>query len=292
MSQANEDKYVDTSDDINQAMFVNLAKSRGSPADIRSILSQASKPRKKVPTKTPEESYTVSFHSFSEPSSVKEPPFLNRDTLGVIMYFLASIFFFLMTMFSIPKNSVNPHEVYSHEVYQVSKHSVRSPRGAMVDRGANGGIAGNDCKIVELSGRRIDVTGINNHQISQIPVGTVAAHAVSQRGEVILIMHQYAIHQENRTIHSCVQLEHFGNMVEDRSLKAGGNQRLTTQDGYVFPIDIVQGLPYIKMRVPSDDEYATLPHVIMTADVPFKYGSMDCTLSDKIDWYESVSNWS
>jgi hypothetical protein len=82
-------------------------------------------------------------------------------------------------------------------------------------------------------------------------------------------MHQYAIHQEHRTIHSCVQLENFGNLVEDRALKAGGLQRIITLDGFVYPLDIIQGLPYLKMRKPTDEEYAMLPHFVLTADVPF-----------------------
>ena len=173
-----------------------------------------------------------------------------------------------------------------------AKRTTYSARGALVDRGANGGIAGNDVKIVSKTGRKINVTGINNHQLNDIPIGTVAGHAVSQRGECIVIMHQYAIHQTNRSIHSCVQLEHFGNIVDDRSLKAGGLQRVTTLDGYVFPLDIIEGLPYIKMRIPTDEEYANLPHVVLTADMPFRYNSMDCTLSDKSDWYKNISDWS
>jgi hypothetical protein len=191
-----------------------------------------------------------------------------------------------MTLFTLHQKPPDVHNAYS-----VSKHDLRSPRGALVDRGANGGIAGNDVKIIERTGRTIDVTGIDNHQVNNVPIGTVAAFTEAQRGPVILIMHQYAIIQTNRTIHSCVQLEHFGNKVDDRSLKAGGLQRITTLDGFVIPIDIIQGLPYIKMRAPSDEEYAKYPHVVLTADVPFRYSSMDCTLSDKPDWYENVSNW-
>ena len=47
---------------------------------------------------------------------------------------------------------------------------------------------------------------------------------------------------------------------------AGGRQRITTADGYIFPLSIRQGLPYLKMRAYTTDEYNTYPHVIMTSD--------------------------
>jgi hypothetical protein len=107
-------------------------------------------------------------------------------------------------------------------------------------------------------------------------------------------MHQYAIHQSHHTIHSCINLDNFGNIIEDGALKAGGLQHIiTTLDGFTYPLDIIEGLPYIiKMHIPSDEEYAPLPHAVLTADVPFHHDSMDCTLSDKSDWYKNTSDWS
>jgi hypothetical protein len=39
------------------------------------------------------------------------------------------------------------------------------------------------------------VTGIDNHQLCSIKIGTVGAYTDTQPGPAILIMHQYAIHQ-------------------------------------------------------------------------------------------------
>jgi hypothetical protein len=147
----------------------------------------------------------------------------------------------------------------------------------LIDRGANGGIAGNDVCVISMTNRVVDVTGIDNHQLTSIKIGSVGALARSQRGPVIIIMHQYALHQQQRTIHSCVKLEYFKNKVDNRSLKAGGLQRLTTVDGYVFPIDIIQGLPYLKMVPYSDKEFINLPHVVLTADHPWRHNIFDCT---------------
>jgi hypothetical protein len=159
----------------------------------------------------------------------------------------------------------------------VSAHKSSHTGRTLIDQGANGGIAGNDVRIISTTGRTVNVTGIDNHQLCSIKIGTVGACADTQCGPAILIMYQYAIHQAHRTIHSCVQLEHFKNTVDDKSIKASGGQRLTTPDGYVIPIDIIGGLPYIKMRPYTDDEYDTLPHVILTSDIPWNVAVFNFT---------------
>ena len=133
--------------------------------------------------------------------------------------------------------------------------------------------------------------GIANHQLTSIKIGTVGSYAVSQRGPIILIMNLYAIFQEHRTIHSCIQLEHFKNKVDDQALKAGGLQCINTNDGYVFPLDIVNGLSYLKMHPYSDQEFETLPHIILTSDMIWQLNVLDCSLSNKEDWFQNTSDW-
>ncbi|HSN65305.1 MAG TPA: hypothetical protein VLS94_01635, partial [Fusibacter sp.] len=83
----------------------------------------------------------------------------------------------------------------------------------------------------------------------------------------VLIMHQYANYGKCKTIHSSGQLEAFGMDVDDKSRKVGGKQRIRTTEGYLIPLDIKQGLPYLKMRQPTDDEMEKLPHVMITSDI-------------------------
>ena len=67
---------------------------------------------------------------------------------------------------------------------------------------------------------------------------------------------------EGKTIYSSGQLEWFKNDVNDKSLKiSGGLQRIQTHDGYVHPLDIKNGLPYIPMRPYTDKELEALSHV-------------------------------
>ena len=57
-------------------------------------------------------------------------------------------------------------------------------------------------------------------------------------------------------------------LIDDQSHVAGGTQSIITTEGYVVPLHIRDGLPYLDMRPPSDDELSTLPHVFFTSDSP------------------------
>ena len=101
-------------------------------------------------------------------------------------------------------------------------------------------------------------------------------------GDVISIMHQYTYLGEGKTIHSSGQLEMFPNDVNGKSLKvSGGLQRIKTQDGYVHPLDIKNGLPYIPMRPYTDEEWDTLPHVEWTSDIDWDPTILDQTITNK-----------
>jgi hypothetical protein len=157
-----------------------------------------------------------------------------------------------------------------------------------VDRGANGGIAGDDTRVIHRHLRKVDVTGIDNHEMTDLQIVDTASWAMSNKGPVILIFNQYAYHGLGRSIHSAIQLEHYKNRVDDRLIKSRGRQCLTTLEGYVIPLDIINGLPYMKMRPPSDDELKELPHIIMTSGERWNPAKHDFTLSDQDDWYNTI----
>ncbi len=182
-----------------------------------------------------------------------------------------------------------PDKLLVHNTnYTVSSHGMTN-RGSLVDRGANGGILGNDGIVTFRHLRKVDVTGIDNHEMTDLQIVDFASWAMSHRGPLILIFRQYAHHGHGRTIHSALQLEHYKNKVDDRSIKAGGRQCITTLEGHVLPLDIINGLPYLKMRPPSEQEIKELPHVIMTSGDTWNPALLDCTLSDKDDWYNTIT---
>ena len=62
---------------------------------------------------------------------------------------------------------------------------------------------------------------------------------------------------------------------KSRKLRQGGQQCLTTVDGYKIPLSIRRGLPYMDMYPPSDHELDSLPHVVLTSDADW-----DPTMAD------------
>ena len=89
--------------------------------------------------------------------------------------------------------------------YHVSKLATTSDH-ALVDRGANGGIAGENVRVISRTDRTVNVTGVDNHQITDLQIVTAGGIIPTQRGEVIAILHQYAHNPMGKTIHSNIQL--------------------------------------------------------------------------------------
>jgi hypothetical protein len=181
--------------------------------------------------------------------------------------------------------AANQHIQY----WALSHHQVRT--GALVDRGTNGGIAGDDVRVINRTGQQVDVQGIDNHQIVDIPIVTAGAVLKTQRGEVIIVMHQYAYTGKGKTIHSSGQLEWYRQEVDDKSIKICGKQRIKTSDGYVITLDNKSGLPYVKMRPYTDEERDSLPHVILTGDGNWNPHVLDHSLTDDEQWYDAVSDF-
>jgi hypothetical protein len=184
-------------------------------------------------------------------------------------------------------------QVQSHDIqYSVSQASRRK-KSYVIDRGANGGIAGIDTRVIERHPHRtVDIHGIDNQEITSIPIVTAGAVVRSQRGDIILIMHQYTYHpQQGRSINSSCQLESFANDVNDKSIHLpGGLQRIQTVDGYVFPLSGRDGLSYLGMRPYTDVEYELLPYVILTSGVDWDPRVLDFDIDDDDDWYDAISD--
>ena len=132
--------------------------------------------------------------------------------------------------------------------------------------------------------------GIDNHRVTDVPIVTAGAVINTQKGAVIAIMNRYALLGKGKTIHSCGQMEHHKLTVDDKSRKVGRNQRITTIGGYVIPLNIRNGLPYMSMRPFTDDEWERLPKVILTADVDWDPKVLDDEMEDDDEWFNTMSH--
>ena len=88
--------------------------------------------------------------------------------------------------------------------------------------------------------------------------------------KIIGIFSNYAFRRNDRpTIHSKGQMEANRLLVNDRTQAYGGNQCVIMQEGYVIPLHIHSGLPYLNMKYTTDTNIDTYPHVFMTSDAPW-----------------------
>ena len=169
------------------------------------------------------------------------------------------------------------YSINKTHIYRVSKHSS-SHYGSLIDRGANGGLAGSDVRILERTGRTVSVTGIDNHELPGLDIVTCAALLHTNHGKVVLIMHEYAYYGRGNTIHSPGQIEWFQNTCDDKSFHVGGKQVINFLDGYSTPLQCRTGLMYMSLLgQPTDADLDTYPHVLLTGPHEWDPSVLDYT---------------
>ena len=183
-------------------------------------------------------------------------------------------------------------QVCQRNLFQHANHTNQQ----LVDHGANGGLAGSDMCVIHKPHRKINIQGIDNHEVTGLDVVTAATllntsqgkviniqgidnHEVTgldvvtaatllntSQGKVIGIFNEYAYLGKGSSIHSSGQLEWFKTNVDEKSVKVGGTQLITTLDGYSVPLLIKDGLAYAtSLGRPTDQDMDTYPHVFFTS---------------------------
>ena len=153
-------------------------------------------------------------------------------------------------------------QVCKHYIFQHANHT----NNQLVDRGANGGLAGSDMRVIYKTHRKINISGIDNHEVTGLDVVTAATLLNTSLGKVIGIFNEYAYFGKGSSIHSSGQLEWFKTLVDEKSIKVGGTQLITTLDGYSIPLLIRDGLAYAtSLGRPTDQDMDTYPHVFFTS---------------------------
>ena len=153
-------------------------------------------------------------------------------------------------------------QVCKHYIFQHANHT----NNQLVDRGANGGLAGSDMRVIYKTHCKINISGIDNHEVNGLDVVTAATLLNTSLGKVIGIFNEYAHLGKGSSIHSSGQLEWFKTHVDEKSIKVGGTQLITTLDGYSVPLLIKDGLAYAtSLGRPTDQDMDTYPHVFFTS---------------------------
>ena len=121
-------------------------------------------------------------------------------------------------------------------------------------------------RVIHTTPRKINIVGIDDHELTGLDVVTAAAFLDTQKGPIIGVFHEYAHLGKGRSIHAAGQMEWFNCQVDDRSKLVGGAQSIKTSEGYVIPLSIKSGLVYMhSMRIPTDHDLQNYPHVFFTS---------------------------
>ena len=145
-------------------------------------------------------------------------------------------------------------------------HHANHTNQQLVDCGANGGLAGSDMRVIHKTHQKINIQGIDNHEVTGLDVVTAATLLNTSQGKVIGIFNEYAYLGKGSSIHSSGQLEWFKTNVDEKSVKVGRTQLITTLDGYSVPLLIKDGLAYAtSLGRTTDQDMDTYPHVFFTS---------------------------
>ena len=127
---------------------------------------------------------------------------------------------------SYAKRDISSHEsssqIQTHQRYAFAR--VNRSNHHLIDRGANGGVAGADMRVIHTTPRKINIFGIDDHELTGLNVVTAAALLDTQKGPIIGVFHEYAHLGKGRSIHAAGQMEWFNCQVDDRSKIVGGAQ--------------------------------------------------------------------
>ena len=155
-------------------------------------------------------------------------------------------------------------KIQTHQRYVFAR--VNQTNHQLIDRGANGGLAGADMRVLHTTPRKINIIGTDDHELTGLNVVTAATLLDTQKGPIIGVFHEYTHLGKGRSIPAAGQMEWFNCKVDDRSQHVGGTQNIQTSEGYVIPLSIESGLVYMhSMRIPTDHDLQNYPHVLFTS---------------------------
>ena len=103
-------------------------------------------------------------------------------------------------------------QVCQRYLFQHANHTNQP----LVDRGANGGLAGSDMRVIHKPHRKTNIQGIDNHEVTGLDVVTAASLLNTSQGKVIGIFNEYAYLEKGSSIHSSGHLEWFKTNVDEK----------------------------------------------------------------------------
>ena len=114
-------------------------------------------------------------------------------------------------------NSANRRTLKTSFIFTKAKTNVSLHQ--LIDRGANGCLAGSDKRVLNCTRCKIYIVGSDNHGLTGLDVVTTASLLDTNQGKVIGIFNEYAFLGKENSIHSPDQMEYFKTKVDDKPIK-------------------------------------------------------------------------
>jgi hypothetical protein len=179
------------------------------------------------------------------------------------------------------KSSTRQANIAQLQYYAFYQKATNVNNLSLIDRGTNGGVAGEYLRVLFRTISNVDIKDIDNNRVTDIGIGTVGGVVQTQHGPVVAIMHQYALLGKGSSIHFCSQLGWYKNDVNDKSVHVpDGFQHIVTLEGYIMPLIIKDGLARLDIRPYTDIEFDTLPHFYLKAQLEWDPSTLDHTFQN------------
>ena len=165
----------------------------------------------------------------------------------------------------------------------------------LVDGGANSGLTGAGMREYEMSEspERVDIIGASDdveNGMNGLPIGTYCGVVTSSKGVRCLgLFHNYVGYGKGKSILSVNQSLAFGVRCFPEPRKYGGEQKIVTNDAYVFKLKYKSGLSYLPIEYPSDDDMHNLPHINFSSPEPWN-SEEECDDDDNDTWFECTDD--
>jgi hypothetical protein len=133
---------------------------------------------------------------------------------------------------------------------------------------------------------KVDILGVGDSLIKDVPLCTAAGLIETSGGPIIGIMHNYAAFGKGGSIHSPLQMQDIGVLIDDTAKtqkridgEFGTQMIRVTSGGSIFeiPLTLNGGLSYFKMTPPTQEQLAdaTIPQVTLTSKMPWNPSKYD-----------------
>ena len=110
--------------------------------------------------------------------------------------------------------------------------------------------------------QRVNVGIAGDHQMTGLKLETLFSVVPSKQGDFLGIWNKYInCPNQKHSIHSKLQLWVHCVLIDTNLLSMNGGQHMHVS-GYDIPIQVVAGLLYIDMSLPTQEQIDSLPHLI------------------------------